>query len=105
MGIYINPKDDQTPFDKIKAIREHGERITIQEFKAISPGRGGVFGVAVINNGNFLAAGVAFHPGETEEFAGVTNRPVEFYSMTIDNIRKIDPPVADMLQHYVTGIE
>lgn len=57
MGIYINPADDTNAREKAWKILGVGVQCTRNEFRAHTPGFEDKYGVALLDNGSFVAAG------------------------------------------------
>jgi hypothetical protein len=68
MGIYINPPGVDTKSGKISYIALHAEKTDQDGFRSWPPGKNGKFGVCVVDNGPFNAAGVAMDKREAEAF-------------------------------------
>lgn len=101
MGIYIDPVQSATSFDKLNLIAAKAERVLKEEFRSHNPGKDGVFGVAVIDNGFFNAAAVAYNTGESKAFCDTSGRPCQYFKIHIDSVRELDPRTADNLTKYV----
>lgn len=96
MGIYINPTNQADPFDKVGLILSRAAKVTSEEFLAHVPGD--KFGVCIVDNGAFAAAGVAFSQGEARAFAYPDGRRKTYCVMSLDAIRELDPSAAKALE-------
>lgn len=99
MGIYINPTTDtdaRMKRDTILAIATHA---TKAEFLAHAPGSDDKWGVAILDNGLFVAAGVAYSANEARVFVeGAGGRPLDLVFLTMAQIESLDPAAAADLQ-------
>lgn len=75
MGIYLDPpglefsNNDELKQAKIDYITKHAVSVTREEFLAWEPGSKASFGVCIVENPGFNAAGVAYDKGEARVFA------------------------------------
>lgn len=103
MGIYINPTKQKTPRDKLDLIRACTGEVSKEDFLSHVPGLNNIFGVCVVENPMFNAAGVAYSPGEAEVFAdtGRDPRPRSYFLLTVDQIKELDPSAAIALERFM----
>lgn len=104
MGYYINPVDDQHSRSKSDIIKSAGRQVKRIEFLSHAPGTNDEVGVALVDNIDFVAAGIAYSKDEAEVFASSTTRRVEFVIMKISEIERLDPPTgASMRRRFPNG--
>lgn len=88
MGIYVNPPDATTKEAKVKYIAERSEKIALNGFRAWPPGADGKFGVCIVDNGPFNAAGVAWDSREADAFTLPNDhRPRQFFLMPLEAMK------------------
>jgi len=98
MGIYINPADDTDAREKREKILAVGQTVDRTVFANHQPGFNNLYGVALVDNGFFVAAAVAYSSEEAHEFADPRDsRPITFTLLSFDAIEKLDPHAANML--------
>lgn len=100
MGLYIQTGEEhkqQYFVEKFKSAR-----VTRSEFLAFRPGDGDRWGVCVVSNGFFDAAGIAFSRREAQAFIDSTTdpRPRTYYILTRDQIASVDPVAASRIDHH-----
>lgn len=88
MGIYVNPlkgsKEDWLNSHKVKWIPAH-------EFCTHTPGRNGLLGVALVDNGPFTALAVADSLEEAKAFCRPEDsRPKHFFLVKLEDLLKKD---------------
>ena len=98
MGIYINPSDDRDAREKASKIAQNAKLVSVEDFVKHEPGFEGVWGVAVVDNGMFIAAGVAYSKDEAEVFSNPNGRDVAYYLMHFDKMAALDPIAAHELR-------
>lgn len=106
MGIYINPRGDLNARSKRDTILNLSHSIGPGEFLKHNPGERGQYGIALVDNGLFIAAGVAFSKVEARVFVEhVGPRPVEYCLLTIDQIEQLDSSAAAALKQITAQAE
>ena len=99
MGIYLNPPDAGDEIDKRRIVLKNAQLVSRAEYRAHKPGERDVYGVCIIDNGDFYAAGVAFDEGERDAHADdVSGREKEFALLTLDEIERMDERAARQLR-------
>ena len=114
MGIYLNPienmKDPKSLDGSFKLaffVRRFGSRMVDKEsFQSFIPGSKYnfecSFGVAVVENGPFDAAAVAFNEREVQDFTNSNEkRPVTYFILSLEQINKLEPDIAKQLKQFV----
>jgi len=87
MGLYINPTDGTT---KEQFLEEYGSKVAINEFLSHIPGTKGIYGVALVDNGPFTAAGVAYDGLEAARFTRNSDkRPKMFFLVSAELLRPV----------------
>ena len=107
MGLYLNPSNQTGTHDKLDIIsRTKGvAQITLGHFAAHIPGAENKWGVCIIDNGYFNAAGVAFNISEREAFVSTQGRPKQFFLASFDAIKELSPDIAEIIVKYYTSNE
>lgn len=106
MGIYINPTIDTSARSKRETILALSPAISSKDFLAHKAGSDDKFGIAIIDNGLFIAAGVAYSDAEARAFIdGAGGRKVDYTILTIAQIEALDPNSAAILRtHYMKAV-
>lgn len=91
MGIYINPRTDDPHGKRAMIAVRAARKLSSLEMESHVPGQDDLYGVAVVDNGPFSAAGIAFDEREAHDFTcPVDPRPREYYLLHVDAIRELD---------------
>ena len=103
MGLYINPTTQTGTHDKLQIIKQTPgvQETTFTPWSEHAPGADGKWGICVVDNGYFNAAGVAFVPRERETFVqDRSGRPRWFFFASLAAIKQLDSSVAEVLVKY-----
>jgi hypothetical protein len=80
MGAYIDPRNER----KEAFLSREGVRLEVAPKWEEVPR--GFFAVCLIDNGGFLAAGIAFDEHELRGFSRIENRPTIWFQVSIDKM-------------------
>lgn len=91
MGIYINPNVESL-HGKLDVIKNVSTSVTKEEFINHVPGDDNLWGVCVVDNGPFNAAGVAFSVSEAAAFVSSPNdrRQKDLFLIHETELQRID---------------
>jgi len=105
LGIYINPLGETSARQKATTLAMAGKVVPLAEWLAapLPPSAGGAWPVCLVDNGGFVAAGVAYSPDEREVFAAADGRPRMWLLLPHSAIEALDPNCGAALRPRLAG--